>query len=221
LGRLAEGADQDEHHGGPASRRLQGGQRYPVHQFGNPVGARLPTQDEQTGQHNQAGESGDQQGLTRSHPGSALIVQEADEQERRHPGELPERKQKQHMVGQHGAQHGGHKQDEVGVEPPMVLVVPIQVAGGVKHNQRAHAGHNQGKEKRKSIHPESQFHPQRRHPRPTHGEIGLRPGQHRHPEQQGGTQRWKQQGQPAGVATELAPRQRGKHVPDQRQHDRP
>ena len=67
------------------------------------------------------------------------LVFEANQQERREPGELPEHEQREDVVAEHDAEHRAHEREQRGVEAAGVGVT-VEVAAGVQHDERADAG---------------------------------------------------------------------------------
>ena len=113
LGRLAQGADQDQQHGdggGGAGRRVG-------HDGADPVGAGLLSQHQHPDEHHQPAEGGDHQGLHRGQPARPLGRVEPDEQEREDRRQLPEHEQHQQVVGQDQSEHRADEGGEAAGEP--------------------------------------------------------------------------------------------------------
>ena len=69
---------------------------------------------------------------------------EADQQERGDRGQFPENEQGQEGIGHHKAQHGPHEhQDER--EKASLMLMSLQIAAGIEHDQRAYARDQQRK----------------------------------------------------------------------------
>ena len=101
----------------------------------------------------------------RGRPRSGPLVFEADEQERREPGELPEHEQRQDVVAEDDAEHRAHEREQRGVEAAR-MGVPVEVAAGVQNDERADAGDQRREQQPETIEVERQRQSERRRPRP-------------------------------------------------------
>ena len=96
----------------------------------------------QPGHQEKTAENRHQHGLQRGVPGIGAFVVEPDEQIGGKTGQLPENEHQQNMIGEHHAQHGGHKRDDIHHETAL-LRMPFKVALRIENNQCADAADDQ------------------------------------------------------------------------------
>ena len=129
----------------------------------------LPQQHEAT-QHRQAAAAGNGQGLPGAGAGVGAVAPEADQQERRDAGQLPEHHQQQQVVRKHHAQHGGHEQHHE-AEKLAGGILGRQVVGGIEDDQQSDEQDQPGEHHRQAVQPERQVQADFGHPGP-----GIRDG---------------------------------------------
>ncbi|MCY1404336.1 hypothetical protein D9M71_195420 [compost metagenome] len=88
---------------------------------------------------------------------------EADEQERRQAGHLPEHHHQQQVFRQHHTEHGAHEQQQEGIETPAALVL-AQVVAGIEDHQQTDAEDQQGKQEAQAVQTQAEVEPQIRQP---------------------------------------------------------
>jgi hypothetical protein len=91
-------------------------------------------------------------------------VLEADEQERREAGQLPEDEQQQDVVAQDDAKHRAHEGEERGVERAG-LRMAVKIAARVEDHERPDARDHHREQQPESVEIERQRQAQRRRPR--------------------------------------------------------
>ncbi|MNF60650.1 hypothetical protein D3C84_422720 [compost metagenome] len=107
-------------------------------------------QQQHPGEQGQAAATGDRQGHARALARIGAMPPEADQEEGRQAGQLPEHQHQQQVLGQHHAEHGAHEQQQEGEEAPHGLFFR-QVVAGVEDDQQADAQDQQGKEETQAI----------------------------------------------------------------------
>jgi hypothetical protein len=106
--------------------------------------------------HDQAGEqeqptaAGDDQRLKRSAARGLAMMIETDQQERRDRGQFPENEQHQKTVGRNQSQHRPHEHQKKREEPALMRMA-LQIATGIKHDQRANARDQQNETQRQTV----------------------------------------------------------------------
>ncbi|MNT50274.1 hypothetical protein D3C72_1871880 [compost metagenome] len=91
------------------------------------------------------------------------MAPEADEEERRQAGQLPEHQHQQQVLGQHHPEHGAHEQQQEGEEAPHGLFFR-QVVAGVEDDQQADAEDQQGEEETQAIEAQAETQAEPRQP---------------------------------------------------------
>ena len=89
---------------------------------------------------------------------------EADQQEGGDRGQLPIDEERDDIIRQHHPQHRRHEQQDVGEESPLMLV-PLQIAAGIKHDEEADAGNQHGKDEAETVDVEIRADTDAWHPR--------------------------------------------------------
>ncbi|MCY1399461.1 hypothetical protein D9M71_145180 [compost metagenome] len=91
------------------------------------------------------------------------MVPEADQEERRQAGQLPEHQHQQQVLRQYHTEHGAHEQQQEGEEAPHRLLVG-EVIAGVEDDQQADAEDQQGEEETEAIEAQVQVETEFRQP---------------------------------------------------------
>ena len=219
LRRLGDRAQQDQHRRRRHQRRLgarpqHAGARV-AHQFGQqerPTGHRPERHD--AGEHGQATERGDDDGLHGRLPGGLALVVVADEQEAEDGGEFPEEVEDHRVVGRDKAEHRPGEGDEDTAEASQAAGAVPEIAPAVDQDQRTDTADDQDHQPTQRIEPERQIETQLGHP----GEVLAgqftaedRPGLGQRPDR-GGRRRQREQGE--RLAAEQSEQQRGHHSCD-------
>ena len=164
LRRLGEGADKhpcEDRDDRRAPRELG----RPRDHVGQRIGAQRHADEEDGGQQRKAAAGGDMQRHQRRSPRGGTVNVEADEQEREQARRLPEEEQDDQVVGQHGAQHRRHEEQDQGEEPGPVRRRALDEVGvGVDHDERADAGYEQAEEVGEAVQSQCELDTERRRP---------------------------------------------------------
>jgi hypothetical protein len=92
-------------------------------------------------------------------------VLEADQQEGREAGQLPEDEQRQDVVAERHAEHRAHEGEERRVEAASLRMI-VQVLAGVEDDERADQRDQQREQQPQPVEVEGQRQAERRRPRP-------------------------------------------------------
>ncbi len=115
------------------------------------------------GEQRQTTAAGDRQRHARALAGFGARTPEADQQERRQAGQLPEHQHQQQVFREHHTEHGAHEQQQESEETPHRLGLG-QVITGVEDHQQTDAENQQGEQETQAIEAQAEVQAKMRQP---------------------------------------------------------
>ena len=161
---LGERAEEDEHEGDRVPRI---GHDPVVHagERGDLVGARDAPDQQEAGEHRQPAGRGDRERHAGALARVGPRVPVADQQERGDARQLPEHREEEQVVGERDAEHRGHEERELAVEPAGRIAL-AQVVAGVQDDEQADTEDEDREQRREPVEPERDVQAELGHPIP-------------------------------------------------------
>ncbi|MCY1276330.1 hypothetical protein D9M70_249940 [compost metagenome] len=153
------------------------------------------------GEQRQPSPAGDRQRHARALAGIRAVAPEADQEERRETGQLPEHQHQQQVLRQHHAEHRAHEQQQEGVEAPGRFLLG-QVVAGIEDDQHADAEDQQGEQEAQPVEAQAEVEAQFRQPVVARQQTLAGERAALAPQQRQAGQRHQRGGRGAGAATQ-------------------